>query len=123
VFGDARELWLAHARDGGVELRPVAPGISVITNDRADEHPFARAERVRALIEPLQAGSWPALRAQLVATLSDHAGERPICLHGDLYGTRSASLVALGPDGVSVYEHAEGPPCSTPFRDVSDCLR
>ena len=33
------------------------------------------------------------------------------------YGTRSATLLALGPDRVIDYLHADGPPCTTPFID------
>ncbi len=41
-----------------------------------------------------------------------------VCIHGDVYGTVSASLVVVGSDGEVSYRHAAGRPCVTPFRDV-----
>ncbi len=42
-----------------------------------------------------------------------------VCVHtGHGYGTRSASLVAIGPNGLARYLFADGPPCVTPFREV-----
>jgi hypothetical protein len=40
------------------------------------------------------------------------------CIHGDVYGTVSASTVIAG-NGRLVYEHAPGRPCVTPFTQVA----
>lgn len=45
-----------------------------------------------------------------------------LCIHTPVYGTRSASLIALEPGRVAEYWFADGPPCVTPFRDVRGCL-
>jgi uncharacterized protein with NRDE domain len=47
----------------------------------------------------------PELARELTAT----------CIHSELYGTRSASLIGLDHGRVAAYLHADGPPCVTPF--------
>lgn len=124
VFGDAGGLSIAHARDEGIDVWPVPAGLSVVTNDRLDAPEFPRVARVRAHVDPAAAQPWPALRQALIAALGDHTGpDRPVCVHTELYGTRSASLVGLVAGGVGWLEHADGPPCVTPFVDASALVR
>ena len=44
------------------------------------------------------------------------------CVHGDLYGTVSASSVLIPDAGEVVYRHAPGRPCEVGHRDVSGLL-
>lgn len=97
-------------------------------------------------------GAWAAMVEDLRAMLADHRTEPPdavmlalaqeraerpaaswltpevvraldaLCIHTPVYGTRSATLVALEPGRVAQYLFAEGPPCTTPFRDVRALL-
>ena len=59
------------------------------------------------------------LRELLVEVLGSHIrrDERGfrLCKHGDVYGTVSSSLLHRGRDGSLLFEHAPGPPCTTPF--------
>ncbi len=71
-------------------------------------------------------GDVDAFVARLHATLGDHAtaldprGPGSLCVHGDGYGTRSASVLVAAPGGRALrYLHAEGPPCSTPLVPVA----
>ncbi|ADB60657.1 protein of unknown function DUF833 [Haloterrigena turkmenica DSM 5511] len=48
--------------------------------------------------------------------LGDH--EYGVCIHRNGFGTRSSSLIALGPAGPR-YEFAPGPPCETAYEPVS----
>jgi hypothetical protein len=72
----------------------------------------------------LAAGGDPeATMTGLRAMLADHtsASDSPVdaaCIHGDVYGTVSASTVIVG-SGRLLYEHAPGRPCVTAFADVS----
>ena len=63
--------------------------------------------------------SGPALRGQLLAILASHlprsADGFRICKHDDTYGTVSASLFYRRSDGSTLFEHAGGAPCVTPF--------
>jgi hypothetical protein len=58
------------------------------------------------------------MRAMLASHIpvSESPGDAP-CIHGDVYGTVSASTVLLG-NGLLVYEHAPGRPCVTTFERV-----
>jgi uncharacterized protein with NRDE domain len=74
------------------------------------------ARRLRDLLEPRdgeRAGAW---LDRAGAALGDH--ENGVCVHGDGFGTRSSSLVALG--GVREYRFADGPPCETAYRRVDE---
>lgn len=50
----------------------------------------------------------------LRAFLASHDGPRPVCKHGDRFGTVSSTLLRDGPGGPSLL-HAPGPPCRTAF--------
>jgi len=47
-------------------------------------------------------------------TIADH--DYGVCVHGDGFGTRSSSLIALGES--ARYEFADGPPCRNDYRPV-----
>ena len=64
--------------------------------------------------------------ARLGAVLADHTlaldprGPGNLCVHADGYGTRSASVLLVGPGGKPLlYFHADGPPCRTPLWPVA----
>jgi uncharacterized protein with NRDE domain len=126
------------AADRSPSFRQLPPGIHILENVALGE-PSRKVDRVRSLMSgaTAQGGS---LWSALPAVLADHTvptteeRERPAigdverrpatlasCVHTDDYGTRSAVLVrvpidpAAGPE-MSV---ADGPPCTTPFIDVS----
>ena len=46
-----------------------------------------------------------------------------LCVHTPIYGTRSATILMLSAGRVERYLHAAGPPCRTPFDDVTELLR
>jgi hypothetical protein len=98
-------------------LRPVrfGPGAHVVSTDRdlddpamPEKHLFDRV--VSGLREP---PGEDALRA----FLASHEGERPVCKHGDRFGTVSSTIYAAGR-----LLHAGGPPCRAPFADLSALL-
>ena len=111
-----------------VSVVPVAPGLHVITNHGMDLAGDPKTTRIC-----IRLGNVRTLRsvdeafARLDGALRDHAGENlleRVCIHGESYGTRSGSLIALhesDPDR-SRYLHAEGRPCETPWADASSLL-
>jgi hypothetical protein len=44
------------------------------------------------------------------------------CIHTDVYGTRSSTLVAIDRGVTRAYLHADGPPCVTAFADRTELL-
>jgi len=143
VFGDARQLRVAYAREGdpAVRVQALPPGLHVLANDTLGT-PMPKVARAEELARPLGARPWFELATSLHAMLADHALPDPdrvpspppwidrevarqlqaLCVHTPAYGTRSATLGAVGGDGVMHYRFAGGPPCQTPFADVTALL-
>lgn len=146
LFGDADRLFVAYARPepARIERRELGDGIWVLPNDVLGSREFPKIDRALELVRPrLPAPSWEALRDGLIEVLTDHhksddlpdppPGARfdrallrelqALCIHTPIYGTRSATLLALEPGRVAHYLFAEGPPCRTPFVEVTPLLR
>ncbi|WP_424019374.1 NRDE family protein [Halorientalis pallida] len=114
--------------DGQLAVRNFQPGVHVVVNVGADGDwriPDEKSEdgrkqgenaaAVRTALRPEpgeRAGAWIERAADVIA---DH--EYGVCVHRDRFGTRSSSLVTIGPEG-SRYRFADGPPCETEYRPV-----
>jgi len=114
--------------NGPVHVRNFAPGVHTVVNVGWDgsyflperrpdvgEEQAGATERVREAIRPEPGESATAWTDRARGVIADHDYGR--CLHGEEFGTKSASVVRLGPEG-GVFEHADGPPCETPFEVV-----
>jgi len=126
LLADA-EAAILLAWDGHLRVSNLAPGVHVVMNvgyDDAFDVPERRREPGERQVESARL-----LRADLApepgetverwldragAALGDH--DYGVCVHGDGFGTRSASLIALDADGRGTYRYADGPPCRTPYR-------
>jgi uncharacterized protein with NRDE domain len=138
VWGDADRVRVAYLRhDGGHEVHDLPHGIHTLCNDRMDAAPFPRCSRLASRIPH----RWDP--AALAHVLGDHAKVDPppdgeeasrhlppalareltaTCIHTDVYGTRSSTLVAIDRGVTRAYLHADGPPCVTPFADRTELL-
>ena len=142
MYGDADGLRVAYARSdrAAIEVEALAPGVWVLPNDRIGSPDFPKTARAHALVAPIAEAPWPAVRDGLQRLLADHS--RPpleavpppphgsvftretlhaiqqICVHTPVYGTKSATLLALSPGRVEHYLYAEGPPCQSTFEPV-----
>jgi len=114
--------------NGPVHVENFAPGVHTVVNVGWDgsyflperrpdvgEKQAGDTEQIREVIRPGPGESATAWTDRARAVIADHDYGR--CLHGEEFGTRSASVVRLGPEG-GVFEHADGPPCETPFEVV-----
>jgi uncharacterized protein with NRDE domain len=126
LVGDRTTLWFVDfTGPGAAEATALRPGVHVLEN-RNLRDPSAKADLVRATLgEPSTVDEFD---AALRAVLSDHripeGDERPnagSCVHLDTFGTRSSCLVRVGPAGTGPPRLwvAPGPPCTTPYDDVS----
>jgi uncharacterized protein with NRDE domain len=114
--------------NGELTERAFDPGVHVVVNVAVDDD--ARVPSIRADAARAQARNARAVRDELTAepgeavdkwlaragaVLGDH--EYGVCIHGDGYGTRSSSLIALGER--SRHAFAPGPPCVTAYEPVA----
>ncbi|MFB6166008.1 MAG: NRDE family protein [Haloarculaceae archaeon] len=127
VVADANAALLL-SWDGQLAVRNFDPGVHVVVNVGADgdyvipgERPdlgarqAENASAVRTALQPEpgeRAGVWLQRAADVI---SDH--EFGVCVHRDRFGTRSSSLLTVGPEGAT-YRFADGPPCETEYRRV-----
>jgi len=113
--------------DGSLSVRPAEPGVHVVVNVGADgryripefraeagREQAANADRLRRELRPAPGESGDAWLDRAAGTIADH--EYGVCVHGDGFGTRSSSLLALGED--RAYRYADGPPCETDYEAV-----
>lgn len=123
-------LLVAHDGEGGT-THPLSPGVHIVVNVGFDGEWFVpkrcpevgrtqaeNAERVRETLRPREGETAEGWIGRAGAVLGDH--EYGVCVHGDGFGTRSASLIRLGDD--RRFEYADGPPCETSFRPAGQEL-
>ncbi len=150
VFGDADTLHVAYAREGvkTVDVETVPEGVHVLPNDRLDSPDFPKVARALELALPLARRPWLDLATELPQMLADRASPpleaiappprapgvpawltrevlrslQAICVHTPTYGTRSSTILALGPRKVVHYLFADGAPDAAPFADVTKLL-
>jgi len=119
--------------DGQREIQTLEPGTHLILNvgangvfqlpesyREAGERQIESAEKLQPALVPEpgeDARSWLTRSSGLLA---DH--KYGVCLHGDEFGTKSATRLLLS-ETDAVYEHAEGKPCSTEFKLVDADIR
>lgn len=107
------------------------PGLHVLTNLDVND---PRCPRIAASQQAFAAAGDAFARerevdafvARLQTVLADHTtlldprGPGSLCLHGDGYGTRSSTVILVGPGGRPLdYHHADGPPCRTPLTRIA----
>jgi uncharacterized protein with NRDE domain len=110
---------------GPVRVIDLQPGAHVLTTGDLDDTALPKVAMLRAGMDSaLSAGGAPGeILLRMRALLASHTSptDRPVdaaCIHGDVYGTVSASSVIAGRRGIT-YEHAPGRPCVTPFARVA----
>ena len=98
------------------------PGIHVVTERSFDAAPTAREPLLAGELEGVDGGPPPSIEAW--RRMLSHHGNNPFegtCVHADArnYGTRSSTLVSIPRAGAPTVHHADGPPCRTPYADLS----
>lgn len=117
--------------DGEFQITALDPGLHVVMNtgfddrfrlpDHRREAAERQAESARLVRERLAPGV-----EETVSDWMDRAGEVlgdhevGVCVHGNGYGTRSSSLIAIPVDGEAVYRFADGPPCRTSYESINE---
>ncbi len=115
--------WIASGGDRPLEVVALAPGWHVLTHAGADDPGEPRTAWLLGQLAGFAPATPDAAFERLGALLATHGtDDHPaVCLHDGPMPTVSASRVWLA-SGEARYEHAEGPPCITPWRDRSALL-
>jgi uncharacterized protein with NRDE domain len=126
LCADGRETHLLSLRDERPVVRELGAGVHVLSNRDPEERDDPKVMRLREQLGELDLGGrLERVLESLRAVLATHAdAEDPragACTHAPGYGTRSSSLIALGP-ARSLFWHAEGPPCDTKYQDLTPLL-
>lgn len=101
--------------DGALRPAQIGPGAHVVSTDRDFDDPSMPEKHVfDRFVDSL---SGPPDDRALAGFLSSHEGDRPVCKHGEKFGTVSSTIYR----GARLL-HADGPPCRTPFADLSRLL-
>jgi Uncharacterized conserved protein len=117
--GKAFLLW-----SDGERLHPseLTPGIHVVTERSLVSTITVREEKLKAKLSLLPREQAPD-EAVLHEMLAQHDDDpfNGTCVHlpGQVYGTRSSTLLWLFADGTNRFLHAEGPPCQSAYQDFS----
>jgi uncharacterized protein with NRDE domain len=131
-YNPVNVLWLSTDRalvaqvddSGPLRVIDLDPGPHVLTTSDLDDVSRPKVAMLSAGMDAaLASGGGPdETLARMRGLLADHTtptGQAvdAACIHGDVYGTVSASTVIVGRDRLT-YEHAPGRPCVTPFAKV-----
>jgi len=123
-LADGREAF-AVVYEAAPRLVALEPGVHVIGNVDPNASEVAKIRRTRALAEEVARGPASQIAAGLAAICRTHdvSGDplASLCVHRGAYGTRSSTLLGLGPAGGTL-QHADGPPCTTAYRDLTPLL-
>lgn len=113
--------------DGGLASARGHDGLNVLTNEGGNVLSDPKVQLIQGLIPKIPADVSDAVRA-LQDALRTHAtgpSQVALCFHGAGVGTVSSTILGLSnsdPDE-NLLLYAEGPPCSSPYRDYHDVIR
>ncbi len=119
--------------DGSREIQTLEPGTHLIVNvgangsfqlpkayREAGERQVESAQKLQPAIIPEPGEDAQSWLDRASGLLADH--EYGVCLHGDEFGTKSATRLLLS-ETETRYEFAPGPPCETAFEPVTASIR
>lgn len=113
--------------DGDVHMTRGHDGLNVLTNEGGNVVTDPKVPLVQGLLAKSTRSGIEEARRALQTTLRQHATpDGPaICVHGAGRGTVSSTILGLSnaDPGEHVLLYADGPPCSTPYRDYGEVIR
>lgn len=123
---DPQRAYVIDRAPGGVACHRLRPGCHVITNMRFRDPADPKARRSLERMAQFAVNGTAPSPEEVFRFLGAHepaaVDASPLCIHAkppSRFGTSSSSLVAIGSRGVQTFLFAPGPPCSTPFSDVT----
>jgi len=120
VMADPERCWILAWDGEHAKMIEPSPGWHVLTHTELDDPGEPRAAWLKESLASLKPRTPEEARAGVIQRLSRHE-DPAVCLHSGAVRTVSSAWVEFGPRGAR-YEHAEGPPCTTPFVDYTHLL-
>jgi uncharacterized protein with NRDE domain len=119
---DGREAF-AVVYESRPRLVALAPGVHVIGNADPNARDVPKLRRTLERAEEVASGAPGAIADGLAAICRTHEEDALAspCVHRGGYGTRSSTLLRLGSAG-DLLHHADGPPCTSAYRDFTPLL-
>ena len=130
LVADREEAWIATNHGGKMQFMALSPGLHLLTNLDLDDFTCSRISgswKQFASFTHIEPGS-SAFRAATRTVLAKHdlpldprnpESSQSLCLHLDLYGTRSSTMVFLDEAGCWTYWHTAVAPCRSSHRRLS----
>lgn len=122
VVADRSGAFLVWSDGERLRREALPPGIHVVTERSLGAGVSAR-EALLATRSSVLAVQGPPGEDSLQELLAHHGPVAidSVCVHAPQwnYGTRSSTLLRFGRDGAVRFLHADGPPCATPYADLS----
>lgn len=129
VFADPTEAWAAVNRNGSIQTLKLGDGLHVFSSAATHDERSEKKERAYALFSALvpeltakgnDVSSWTSVLASVLSdhTPGDMGGDRreAICVHGDVSGTVSSSILIYSPRERRFQAFfCSGPPCQNSF--------
>jgi len=125
---DGRSALAVHSEGGRLEVVPLAPGLHVFAHGDVDDRRHTKIARVHQAAptddapEPTDWIDW--VRVCLSTHADDPTSEASPCRHGTGYRTLCSTVLAVaGRHPLRArFLHAAGPPCTTPYRDLTPLI-
>ena len=113
--------------DGELSMTRGHEGLNVLTNEGGNVPTDPKVQFVQGLLAKISPDVDGVVRG-LQGALRTHAsgmGGVGLCIHGPIAGTVSSTILCLSDAdrGENILLYADGPPCTTPYRDYRDTVR
>lgn len=128
LFVSSREELRFFRYDGELSSTRGHEGLNVLTNEGGNVATDPKVQTVQGLLAKASLRGIDDATRALMSTLRTHAsamGTTALCVHAARGGTVSSTILALSnaDPGENILLYADGPPCSTPYRDYREVAR
>lgn len=112
--------------DGELSMARGHEGLNVLTNEGGNAVTDPKVQLIQGLLAKAPGTSEDVVRSvQRTLRMNASGGSPGLCVHGAGGGTVSSTILALSnaDPGEHVLLYADGPPCTTPYRDYGEVIR
>ena len=129
VVADSKDAFLMTYRETP-RIEAMEAGVHVIGNTDPDDRAAPKVKRILERAKKVAVSPSHAILDELASVCAEHGSpDSPLgdtCVHTELYGTRSSTLLLLAdgesPDQPSTLLYADGPPCRTEYQNFTSLL-